>query len=197
MESFSGGCPMRTSRADKTHRVIRPSWRSALPAACLGAALAAALHYFLRQYGAEGIIFSAPLGQSVVEVSLPIWPLIFAIFLIRPLIRLIDSVYVIGSHHLYGISGRCSLRMRHVEVPYEDMRGVRIEQTIIERILNLGTIIVWTAAAESAAISMQRIADPEPVSDQIAHMIDLARMKAGAVPQPGQDLEIYHLRSAS
>ena len=158
--------------------VVHPSRLSILPPAA-GALLLGIFVEVCRQIaGIENIFLMLNFQAGTVRIVLPIGLLIFLVLLVRPIIRLFDSVFIIGSHHLYVITGRISLRMNHTEVPYEYIRGVRFNQTIIDRMFNIGEVIVWTAAAKSPAISLPAVPNPKRITDLIAEHIDAARMKA-------------------
>lgn len=177
------------STRDFAHIVLRPSPRWVAPDIALAVAVTALAHSFLL----GGLPLEFNWNENPVSLFLSLPLLLLAVFMVRPLMLLLDARYVIGAHHLYAETGRCSLRKKHIEIPFEDMRGVRYEQSIPARILGFGTIIVWTATAESAAISMRGISDPEWVTGKIRDRIDLARMKVPNVAAPGQDQEIQHL----
>jgi uncharacterized membrane protein YdbT with pleckstrin-like domain len=166
--------------------IIRPSIKSV--ASRLAAAFVAALAVHLWfEHGWSGAVIPVAVHGAQKNIVLPLSLLVLLILLARPLVLLIDSVYTIGNHHLYAVVGRCSLKKKHIEIPYEDMRGVRFEQSMTQRLLDVGVISVWTATSESAAITMRGIAHPEAVTSMIRERIDEARMRSPASTQPDLD----------
>ena len=170
---------------------VRPSWRGILPQFAVALSLCVGVVAW-SVYGTwaepRGSLFEGA-GSSV--YLLVVVSLMFVVLMSRPVVILFDSVYVVGRHHLYAIRGRLSLRRYLTEIPYEDMRGVRCEQSIVERVLNIGRIVVWTASADRPAVAMRWISAPARVTDLILHLIDRARLKRPHAA-PGQDQEVQY-----
>ncbi len=183
----------RASTRSAEKIVIHPSKRSVLAPGTGALAVAIFLQIFLKRLKVDDFGITIDVLGRLINLTFPFGLLILLVLLVRPTVRLLDCIYIVGAHHLYAVTGRLSLRARHVEVPYEDMRGVQFIQNILERILGIGTVIVWTAAADSPAIKMERIGDPQRIARIVARNIDKARMKAAPGPQAGQDQQIFHL----
>jgi len=180
----------------RVHRTfVYPSWRAIIPGTFVASLFAVLAKLCCEFFGVRTL--SIPLDLGLVQLALPLSVplLVFLVGIARPLAWLFDSVYVIGRHHVYALKGRTSLNRRRIEIPYEDMRGVRTYQNIIDRLLGIGTVQVWTAAIEPAAISLRGIADPDRVNNELRKRMDHARLKR-PFAAPGQELEIQH-RSAA
>lgn len=52
--------------------------------------------------------------------------------------------------------------------------GVRISQNLLERVLDVGNILVWTAVADRPEISMHGIGGPQAYAKAIQSKIDQA-----------------------
>ena len=155
---------------------FHPSIRSMAPEFALAASVALSAHFILEK-GWSGAQVQIPLGGHLLTVILPVSVLLFLVMAARPFLVTKDALYTVGTHHLYLETGRCSFNKKHIEVPYEDIRGVRYEQHLIERLLGVGTIFVWTATSESSAIEMRSIPSPQRVTSLIRERLDEVRIK--------------------
>ena len=127
--------------------------------------------------GIEGIGAPADFTGEQGTLFFPFVVLIVLVLFIRPLLVLFDSIHVIGAHHIYSINGRCSLVRQRVEIPYEDMRGIRIEQGLVGRIIDIGTLIIWTAEADVPAVKMHGIGKPQEIAEEIRQRIDATHIR--------------------
>ncbi len=129
-----------------------------------------------RAFGLEGNVVHVPDSLGGGAFRLTLFPLLALVFCLRPLILWRDSYHEIGCHHLRGESGRISFRKQSVEVPFEDIRGVRVVQTLFQRIINVGDVIVWTAFSELPEVSLRCVSSPKRVASEISRHLDKARM---------------------
>jgi membrane protein YdbS with pleckstrin-like domain len=118
-----------------------------------------------------------PIGNGSVRLGLPISLLVFLVFMARPFVRIYDARHEVGCHHLHSIEGICSIARDEVEVPFIDLKGVRFHQTILERILNVGTVIVWTAFADKPEFELEDVGNPEEICGVIRDRIDTAQSR--------------------
>jgi hypothetical protein len=180
-----------TNKGKANRRLIRPSIRGVIPSFLISLIAAGGIYYLRGQSSFRES--AAPIQIGSFETSLPLLmtALMFLFLMARPVVLLFDSYYTIGRHHLYAVIGRISINRRLTEVPFEDMRGVRCDQTIIQRLLNIGSVVVWTATVDAPAITMRWVRNPEAVTNELCHRIDRARQERPSAA-PGQDLEIQH-----
>lgn len=145
----------------RTHIRLRRSWRSVLPEMLLAFAMALLILWLSIKYDSFGL--PIPLGSLGLNytLNLPLYMLVFVVFMARPLFLLYNARHEVGEHHVYSVQGIWSLKRDHVEIPFEDVLGVRYKQSLLERVLNVGNILVWTASAERPEIVMEGIGDPE------------------------------------
>lgn len=156
----------------KGHIFLHRSWRSIIPRVLVGLALTAIVYYLTREMvnGAPSLNFVF-LGQEI-SLSFPIALLVLLVTLARPVSLLFDCSHEIGCHHLKSTKGLLSFQREQVEIPYEDILGVRVSQNIFERILSVGRILVWTASADRPEISMGGIGSPEIGARLIKDKVD-------------------------
>ncbi len=109
----------------------------------------------------------------IVVVSLP---LICAIVLVRPIIMLFDSYLQATPHHVKVCSGRCSLKQKWHEFPYENLLGVEVDQSILDRLLGVGTVYLNTAVRGTPELLVRGVRRPTEIAEIIANRIDTAKL---------------------
>jgi uncharacterized membrane protein YdbT with pleckstrin-like domain len=77
----------------------------------------------------------------------------------------------VGPSHLTSAQGLSSLSKDCVAVPLRDILGVRTVQSTMERMLGVGSIVIWTASADRPEIVMQGIARPVRVAALISERV--------------------------
>jgi uncharacterized membrane protein YdbT with pleckstrin-like domain len=117
-----------------------------------------------------------PIG-SLGEIALPVWALVLLVFIARPLAFMFDCKYRISEHHVRCEWGRLSLKREEVEIAFENLKGVKMEQGLLERLLNVGSIIGWTGFPEEPDLVMHGIADPKSVLKLIGGRVDKAKLE--------------------
>lgn len=153
------------------------SWLSVLPQ-LLFAALAAAVVAWAT---VGTTMYALPLRLFGEQwIALPLFLLILGVLCVRPLILLLDAVHTVGVHHIYSTQGRISWHRHALEIPFEDVLGVRVHQTMLERILNVGTVLVWTATAERPDLQMKGLRNPTNVMHVIRERVDAAIIARGS-----------------
>ncbi len=119
------------------------------------------------------------------SLELSLLLLIFLIVLARPVVLIFDGHCDISEHHVRQVFGKCSTRLNEVSIPIEELRGVRVDQSVVERMLGIGTVVAWTQSGVNPEINVKGIANPQLVADAIMKRIDLSQIdrKAAAKPQ--------------
>ena len=166
---------MTVVNAQKLQRLFfMRSWRSLWPqmfGACVVSALVA---WLSLRYSFFSLKMRLPLEDGPMIVELPLFLLVFAVLIIRPILLRYNDLYELGEHHVYTISGRVSLRRERYEIPFEDLKGVRVRQSILQRLLNVGDIILWTALADKPEVVMHGLKNPEIPLKEMRSRIDKA-----------------------
>lgn len=101
------------------------------------------------------------IGKEMLILSIPIFWLPAAFFLLWALIRIYNVRYSMTAKGLETIVGILAITKRSVKIRYEDIRSVETEQTIIERILNIGTVEVGTSATGGIEIVFEGVDSPQ------------------------------------
>lgn len=116
-------------------------------------------------------------------VSMPLFGLFCAMTLARPIALMYDVHYELRCHHLIATTGLLSMKKESFEIPYEDLRGVQIDQSLIDRILGIGTLLLGTAVTDRPEIVMSGIARPHEFARLITEKIDRARLNMRGTPE--------------
>ncbi len=114
-----------------------------------------------------GELFSTSSTQYV--LNLPILTLVPGFFLVKVLIHIYDAKYIIDDAGIEAQIGKMSLNFSQPRIRWEDIRGVKPEQTIWERILDIGTVSVGSAMTQETEIVMKGVASPRSIQLLIEH----------------------------
>lgn len=160
-------------------------WRSEIHGVVIflflvGAALF--LSWKIPQSVLKGELF--PYGDSVVYLRLPLFWLLPAFVLGGLLIRMYDVRYTMNSGGLESRTGIVSVRQVVSKIRYEDIRGVEVVQSVLDRVLGVGILEISTAATGGIEIILEGVAHPREVQDTILAERD-RRQKVAAAAQEG------------
>lgn len=108
-----------------------------------------------------GELFSTSSTQYVLH--LPLLVLVPGFFLVKILIQMYDAKYIIDDAGIEAQIGRMSLNFSQPRIRWEDIRGVKPEQTIWERILDIGTVEIGSAMTQEAEIIMKGVNSPRAI----------------------------------
>ncbi len=151
------------------------SWRSLIPQFLLfGVVLWIGL-YVTAYVDQSIIVIPFAFNGEEFNIRFPIFVLILLFIIARPIIQLYDSFYEISDHHLRFTRGRFSIRRKSEEFAFEDLLGVQVTQSIIERILGVGTITVGSKTAD-IHVKMEGIKNPEFYAKEVSKRIDSSRL---------------------
>lgn len=156
-----------TDRAQE-NRPVRyyffPTWRSQLFALAGYFCLA-----FLSVWGSkvlgwtviEGRLFT--IGDTIYKLHLPLFALAPGFLLGKILIYMYDSKYIIDERGVEAQIGLVSMNLRQPRLRYEDIRGVEPNQTILERIFGIGSVLIGSAMTQDVEIVMEGVANPRAI----------------------------------
>lgn len=102
-----------------------------------------------------GMLGSMPLG-----LVLPLPCIVPLIMLGSVVSRVFDERYVLGPDSLVIVRGLSRFAMKTVEVFYDNVVAVSIDQTPMERILNVGTVTVRLPGDGLAELSLKGVRNP-------------------------------------
>ena len=144
--------------------VIYKTWKSEYKLV-IGMLLGMFLSVFLSskfpQTVVVGNLFN--IGSESVNLYLPVFWLIPCGFFLYALIRIYNVKYCLTSKGLEMTVGILSARKRSVKIRYEDIRSVETMQTILERILNIGSVEVGTSATDAIEIVFEGVDAPQEI----------------------------------
>lgn len=109
----------------------------------------------------KGELFS--FNGTSYQLYLPLLIFLPGLILVKILVRIYDSAYIIDGRGVEAQIGIVSLMLRQPRLRFEDIRGVEPSQTIIERILTIGHLEIGSAMKEDVEIVMEGISDPRAV----------------------------------
>ena len=141
-----------------------PTWRSQiglLTGFFVLCGLTIAVSKYLPWLIVGGNLFS--LGNTTYYLYLPIVALVPGALLGKILIHIYDAKYIIDEKGVEAQIGLMSLSLRQPRLRWEDIRGVEPNQTIWERILGIGSVLVGSAMTEGVEITMKGVANPRAV----------------------------------
>ena len=103
----------------------------------------------------------------------PLLGLIPIIILLRAIWPVMNSEYVVDSRGLESREGILWFNLRQPRLRYEDIRGVEVKQSILDRVLLIGDIVVGSAAShDEGEIVLRRVSHPQGIQLLIQKAID-------------------------
>ena len=157
---------------------IRRVWRSQIKRIVIYLVLSIASVVLSRQI--PGSIIQGKLidiGSLHLYLSLPLFSLLPLIALFSLVVPIYDAYLLIDNRGIEMTSGILSLNLVTNRVRFEDIRGIELEQKLIERALNVGTIGIGSAATDGIEILMPGVGAPRDLQEMIQAERD-ARQKA-------------------
>lgn len=108
-----------------------------------------------------GSLFS--IGDTTYYLHLPVLTLIPGALLGKILINIYDAKYIIDDRGVEAQIGLVSMNLRQPRLRWEDIRGVEPNQTIWERLLGIGSVLIGSAMTQDVEIVMSGVANPRAV----------------------------------
>ena len=138
-----------------------PSWR-------------AVLSFYV--YGVVGAAIVAVVVAFVASVALGVvvGVALIALVILAGLVKRSATVYVVSSQRLYIRRGMLAKRVQQTRI--DRVQNVNTEQTLLNRILRVGTVDFDTAGTDDSEFRFVGIADP----DRVVSAVDRAQREAHA-----------------
>lgn len=158
--------------------ILFPTWRYQLGRICFFiflCLLCPVISHYIPWIVLPGKLFE--IGGTEIKLFLPIHWLAPCFVLGQIIITAYDSQYIIDSTGVEARVGLVSFNLIQPRLRYEDIRGVEPKQTLVERILGIGTLLVGSAMMADVEIEMKGIPNPRGVQQYINRRRDLARAK--------------------
>ena len=150
-----------------------PTWRSKLGSLILFSILsfmAIGLSNEFTSMVVRGELFT--IGSTRFVMSMPILMFVPGYVLARVLLYIYNARYIITERGTEAQIGLVALRLRQMHLKYEDIRGVRAVQSILDRILNIGDVEIGSAMTETVEITMVGVDNPRAVQILICNERD-------------------------
>lgn len=113
----------------------------------------------------EGELFK--FGETSYRMALPLFWFMPLITIGTAIFRIYNVRYTITERGIEFEKGIIELRIKLIRVWFEDIRTVQKNQTILERILDIGSIQIGTAATGTLEITLRGLAAPDEVLEMI------------------------------
>ena len=158
------GSPLARANEESIRYYFYPTWRSQLLNLCLLALLfvvTVVVSHWVPALVVPGSLFS--IGDTTYYLYLPILVLLPGAMLGKILINIYDAKYIIDERGVEAQIGLVSLNLRQPRLRWEDIRGVEPNQTIWERLLGIGSVLVGSAMTQDVEIVMTGVANPRAV----------------------------------
>jgi uncharacterized membrane protein YdbT with pleckstrin-like domain len=162
----------------KSEIVIPKVWRSELKSLALYFVFCVLSVVLSRTFPAsvrEGELISV--GSVRVVLALPLWWFLPFLTLGAAMIKIYNVRFTVDHWGAHAKVGILSLRTRSVSVRYEDIRSIECDQSLLERIVNVGAVLVSTAAGATDEVVFEGVAAPHEIQDMLQRERD-GRQKA-------------------
>ncbi len=153
---------------DASTVVIPKVWRSEVVRLTLFVVTCVACVVLSQRF--PGSVMSGPLfslGEHSFFLNLPLFWLVPAVVLLNVIMRIYNVRYSIDSNGLQTRVGILSFNQVITRIRFEDIRSIETEQTIIERILDIGIVEMGTAATAGLEMIFEGVAAPRTVQEMI------------------------------
>ncbi len=144
--------------------VIYKTWKSEYRLFCALVASMFLCVFLSREFPksvVSGELFTV--GTETVYLSLPVFWIFPFIFYSLALIHIYNVKYRLTEKGLEMTTGIISTKKRSVKIRYEDIRSVETAQTILERILNIGTVEIGTSATGAIEVVYEGVDSPQEI----------------------------------
>ena len=147
---------------------IRKVWRSELRGVISFAAVGALSVYLSNKFSAtviNGELFTV--NGETLFLKLPILWLAPAGWFSALVFRIYNVRYSADTLGIEAREGILSMSQKITRIRYEDVRSIETDQTLFERLLDVGTVEVGTAGTAGVEMIMEGISAPNAVQDFI------------------------------
>lgn len=158
------GSPIGSAEHQRLRYYFFPTWRSQL--LNLGSffvlsALCVICSRYFPLLVVSGKLFTW--GEDVYMLHFPILILVPAYILGRILFAIYDAKYIIDESGVEAQVGLLSLNLRQPRLRWEDIRGSEPQQTLWERILGIGRVLIGSAMTDGVEIEMRGVTSPKAI----------------------------------
>ena len=141
-----------------------PTWRSRIIMLLWFFILCAGVIWLCREFPIfvlTGKLFD--IGNVTWYLSLPLPVLIPGFVLGKVLLYIYNSRFIIDERGVEAQIGLVSFNLRQPRLRYEDIRGIEPQQTLWERILGIGSVLIGSAMTQNVEITMAGVSNPRAI----------------------------------
>lgn len=152
-------------RIDGNNIIFTQSWLNQLGLLFATLLLSAGVVYLGMEFPEYSF---APVTIGEQTWGVPVLGLIPLVLLLKATFRIYNERFVLTPEYLIDVTGRLSWRERSVRLEYGRIQEIEISQTILQRILGLGDVVlVPIAGVFTSSMSMNGLRNPRIVKDII------------------------------
>jgi uncharacterized membrane protein YdbT with pleckstrin-like domain len=142
--------------------IINKVWRSELPRLILFIASLFLAPLFSAQFP-PSVIHGELLniGSQKFYLSLPLFWLVPCAFLINVIFHMYNVWYTVDAKGIEARDGILSVRQVITRIRFEDIRSIETDQSLLERILSVGTVRLGTAATDDWEVYFHGVDNPK------------------------------------
>ncbi len=189
------GSPIARSDQERVRYYFYPTWRSQLLNLCGFAGLCVFCilgSHYIPYMVIPGKLFSV-FGHTVM-LHLPVLILFPGFMLGRILVNIYDAKFIIDESGVEAQIGLVSFNLRQPRLRWEDIRGSEPQQTIWERLLGIGSVLVGSAMTQDVEIVMSGVANPRAIQLLIQGERD-RRLKEMRAPSGNREYRVNAVMS--
>jgi hypothetical protein len=147
---------------DGANIIIRQSWLNQLGMIVLALVTLALTSYLSIMYPEYTTV------PTEGGLSLPVLNCIPLAMVLRSAFAIYNERFVITPEYLIDVEGRLAWRERSTRIEYHRVQEIKIEETIVQRILGLGDVtVVPLAGSDGVPICLRGVVHPRVVKDLI------------------------------
>ena len=155
----------------KIHRSPFAAWKSMVLLLIVGRLIVAFSQEFTElTFVTSFLLFSFESSFSFPVLTLLMLPIVFRIFS-----TIYGSCLILRADKLIYIDGQMSTKRRYTDVSYPTLLFVQVEQGLIERIMNVGTVLLGRHANESSELVLKGLPKPEKIASLIKRRVDFGK----------------------
>lgn len=108
-------------------------------------------------------------------VLLPVYRTLGILLLLELTRRYFDHLYVFGHKRIIHFQGLLSLKTKRTSISYEDIKEIRVKQTVSGRLFRYGSLQFGTSSTDSREITFDDIPFPERLSGAVEELVNRKR----------------------
>ncbi len=158
------GSPVENASQESIRYYFYPTWRSQLMN--LVGFLILCVLCVITSRAVPALVIPGKLftiGKTTYFLYFPILTLIPMYLLGKILIKVYDAKYIIDEGGVEAQIGLVSFNLRQPRLRWEDIRGSEPQQTIWERVLGIGSVLIGSAMTQDVEITMSGVANPRAI----------------------------------